>query len=47
MFDADLKMDHDDTGSAMTFPEQEEGYRDNPIRILFEGTALEGDEDED
>jgi hypothetical protein len=35
-FDADLKIAYDDTGDFMQFPEQEEGFRDNPIRKLFE-----------
>jgi len=35
-FDADLKVSHDDTGVLMPFPEQEEGFCDNPIRKLFE-----------
>ena len=35
-FDADLNIRYDDTGSRMPFPEQEEGFADNPIRRLFE-----------
>jgi len=35
-FDADLKVAYDDTGVLMPFPEQEEGFCDNPIRRLFE-----------
>jgi len=35
-FDADLNIRYDDTGSRMLFPEQEEGFADNPIRRLFE-----------
>jgi len=37
-FDADLNIRYDDTGSRMLFPEQEEGFVDNPIRKLFEQT---------
>ena len=37
-FDADLKVAYDDTGVLMPFPEQEEGFCDNPIRRLFEQT---------
>jgi hypothetical protein len=37
-FDADLKISYDDTGVLMPFPEQEEGFCDNPIRKLFEQT---------
>jgi hypothetical protein len=37
-FDADLKVAYDDTGVLMPFPEQEEGFCDNPIRKLFEQT---------
>jgi hypothetical protein len=35
-FDDDLKVAYDDTGVLMPFPEQEEGFCDNPIRMLFE-----------
>ena len=35
-FDKDLYLKYDDTGSRMPFPEQEEGFADNPIRRLFE-----------
>lgn len=35
-FDADLLVRHDDTGVLMPFPEQEDGFADNPIRKLFE-----------
>lgn len=35
-FDEDLKIAYDDTGVMMPFPEQEEGFCDNPIRKLFE-----------
>jgi hypothetical protein len=35
-FDKDLKVTYDDTGVMMPFPEQEEGFCDNPIRRLFE-----------
>jgi len=35
-FDKDLLIRHDDTGVLMPFPEQEEGFCDNPIRKLFE-----------
>jgi len=35
-FDKDLYIKYDDTGSRMPFPEQEEGFADNPIRRLFE-----------
>lgn len=37
-FDADLLVRYDDTGSRMPFPEQEDGFADNPIRKLFEQT---------
>jgi hypothetical protein len=37
-FDADLNVRYDDTGFLMPFPEQEEGFADNPIRKLFERT---------
>ena len=35
-FDADLNIRFDDTGALMPFPEQEEGFEDNPIQQLFE-----------
>lgn len=35
-FDKDLTIRHDDTGALMPFPEQEEGFEDNPIQQLFE-----------
>jgi len=35
-FDKDLSIRFDDTGALMPFPEQEEGFEDNPIRQLFE-----------
>ena len=35
-FDDDLRVACDDTGVLMPFPEQEEGFCDNPIRKLFE-----------
>jgi len=35
-FDQDLKVRFDDTGFLMQFPEDSAGYRDNPIRKLFE-----------
>jgi hypothetical protein len=35
-FDEDLNINFDDTGDLMKFPEQEDGFRDNPIRRLFE-----------
>jgi hypothetical protein len=35
-FDADLKVAYDDTGVMMPFPEQEEGFCENPIKKLFE-----------
>jgi hypothetical protein len=35
-FDADLNVRFDDTGALMPFPEQEDGFEDNPIRQLFE-----------
>lgn len=35
-FDKDLTIRYDDTGCLMQFPEQEEGFEDNPIRQLFE-----------
>jgi hypothetical protein len=37
-FDKDLSINYDDTGVLMPFPEQEEGFCDNPIRKLFEQT---------
>lgn len=35
-FDEDLNISYDDTGILMPFPEQEEGFLENPIRRLFE-----------
>ena len=35
-FDKDLTVRFDDTGALMPFPEQEEGFGDNPIQQLFE-----------
>ena len=35
-FDKDLTVRFDDTGALMPFPEQEEGFEDNPIQQLFE-----------
>lgn len=35
-FDKDLTIRYDDTGFLMPFPEEEEGFEDNPIRQLFE-----------
>lgn len=35
-FDQDLKIRYDDTGFLMPIPENSDGYRDNPIRKLFE-----------
>lgn len=35
-FDRDLSIRYDDTGALMPFPEQEEGFEDNPIQQLFE-----------
>ena len=35
-FDADLKVRYDDTGFLTPIPEDSAGYRDNPIRKLFE-----------
>ena len=35
-FDKDLTVRFDDTGDLMPFPEQEEGFEDNPIQQLFE-----------
>lgn len=34
--DKDLLIRYDDTGALMPFPEQEEGFEDNPIQQLFE-----------
>jgi len=34
--DKDLLIRYDDTGFLMPFPEQEEGFEDNPIQQLFE-----------
>lgn len=41
-FDKDLTIRYDDTGFLMQFPEQEEGFEDNPIRQLFE--QIDGDD---
>jgi len=46
-FDADLKVAYDDTGVLMPFPEQEEGFCDNPIRRLFEQVEEEDVEEEE
>jgi hypothetical protein len=35
-FDNDLLINFDDTGVLMPFPEQQQGFFDNPIRKLFE-----------
>ena len=35
-FDKDLYIKYDDTGFLMPIPEDSAGYRDNPIRKLFE-----------
>ena len=35
-FDKDLSIRYDDTGFLMPFPEQEDGFEDNPIQQLFE-----------
>jgi len=45
-FDDDLKITYDDTGVLMPFPEQEDGFRDNPIRRLFERVEEEDVEEE-
>jgi hypothetical protein len=48
-FDKDLTIRFDDTGDLMPFPEQEEGFEDNPIRRLFERVEdldVEADDDE-
>jgi hypothetical protein len=45
-FDEDLNINFDDTGSLMKFPEQEEGFLDNPIRMLFERSNVLSVEDE-
>ena len=48
-FDKDLTIRFDDTGALMPFPEQEEGFEDNPIRRLFERVEdldVEADDDE-
>jgi hypothetical protein len=39
-FDADLKISYDDTGVLMPFPEQEDGFWENPIRRIFEGDEI-------
>jgi|LakMenEpi03Aug12_release.lakeMendotaPanAssembly.Ray.scaffolds.fasta_scaffold03885_32 hypothetical protein len=39
-FDADLNIKFDDTGDFMKFPEQEEGFWENPIRRIFEGDDI-------
>lgn len=39
-FDEDLKIKFDDTGDLMRFPEQEEGFLENPIRRIFEGDKI-------
>jgi hypothetical protein len=46
-FDADLKVTYDDTGVLMPFPEQEDGFCDNPIRKLFEQVEETDVEQED
>jgi len=46
-FDKDLLIRHDDTGVLMPFPEQEEGFCDNPIRRLFEQVEEEDVEEEE
>jgi hypothetical protein len=46
-FDADLKVTYDDTGVLMPFPEQEEGFCDNPIRKLFEQVEEEDVQEEE
>ena len=47
-FDKDLSIRFDDTGALMPFPEQEEGFEDNPIRQLFERVEdLEVKEEDD
>jgi hypothetical protein len=46
-FDADLKVAYDDTGVLMPFPEQEEGFCDNPIRRLFEQVEEEDVQEEE
>lgn len=49
-FDADLNIRFDDTGALMPFPEQEEGFEDNPIQQLFERVedleVKDGDDEE-
>lgn len=39
-FDEDLKIKWDDTFGVAWCPEEEEGFSDNPIRILFEQKDL-------
>ena len=46
-FDDDLKVAYDDTGVLMPFPEQEEGFCDNPIRRLFEQVEEEDVQEEE
>jgi hypothetical protein len=46
-FDKDLTIRFDDTGALMPFPEQEEGFEDNPIRRLFEQIEEVDVEDEE
>jgi hypothetical protein len=46
-FDKDLLIRHDDTGVLMPFPEQEEGFCDNPIRRLFEQVEEEDVQEEE
>ena len=47
-FDKDLTVRFDDTGALMPFPEQEEGFEDNPIQQLFERVEdLEVKEEDD
>ena len=48
--DKDLTIRYDDTGALMPFPEQEEGFEDNPIRQLFEQVEdleVKDEDDED
>jgi hypothetical protein len=46
-FDEDLTINFDDTGCLMRFPEQEEGFDDNPIAKLFDEIEEEEDNDEE
>ena len=46
-FDDDLRVAYDDTGVMMPFPEQEEGFCDNPIRKLFEQIEEEDVQEEE